>query len=786
MIHLPYLKRASRLAAMFSITIGSLVILGWMFDVAILKGVFSNYVTMKANTAFGFIFAGCGLLAQSWSQDSKRTTRISRFCAGALALLGLLTLAQYLTGLNFSIDQMMFHEPVGTIGTLSPGRMAPATAVGFILYGCALILSSYRRTINASQWLVLPVGLIGSLTLLAEIYGPIGLYGLGYFIQMAVNTVVTFVILTLGLLVLNPTDGFMSAFSSDKLGGWLLRRMMVFTICVPILLGWLKITLDRMQIVETPVAAALLILTFIVLLIGVLWRMADSLNKVDTRRQKYEMELIESERRFQLAIKQSPFPIMIHAEDGEVVMISDVWTELTGYAHQDIPTIHAWTEKAYGVKKDVVKNYIDHLYELTGKAKEGEYEIRTRSGDIRIWDFMSAFLGKDAQERRMVISMAMDVTERRQADEESAKLQFQLHQAQKMESLGTLVAGVAHNLNNVLAIAMGTVSLREDLVTDPADREAYQSIGKVCMRGREVVKSLIHFAQPTVATQSAIEVRSLIQEVCALLESTTRNRIKIVESMTEEPLWINGSAGDLNHILVNIGINSFDAMPNGGHLIFRTTILEGNWVEVSVEDNGTGMTPEVLYRAMEPFYTTKEVGKGTGLGLSMAYGVVKAHGGTIDITSHLGQGTTVKLRFPRIPAPPESEPALANAAIPTLSSMKVFLVDDEEDVRFLMTRMLKKAGVRQVKVFSGGEEVLEALPSDGLPDLIILDQNMPGLNGVQTMVRIRDLHPDMPILISSGQPDIEAWDDFKLPRVGIISKPFTMEEIQAKLAQFPP
>ena len=116
--------------------------------------------------------------------------------------------------------------------------------------------------------------------------------------------------------------------------------------------------------------------------------------------------------------------------------------------------------------------------------------------------------------------------------------------------------------------------------------------------------------------------------------------------------------------------------------------------------------------------------------------------------------------------------------------MSVFLVDDDEDVRFLMTRMLQKAGVRQVKTFPGGRDVLEALSAEGCPDLIILDHNMPSMNGTQTLERIRRLHPDMPILISSGQPDIEDWDCLRQPRVGVISKPFTMEEIQAKLARF--
>jgi len=353
-----------------------------------------------------------------------------------------------------------------------------------------------------------------------------------------------------------------------------------------------------------------------------------------------------------------------------------------------------------------------------------------------------------------------------------------------MESLGTLVAGVAHNLNNVLAIALGTASLREDFAIEPADREAYQSIGKVCRRGREVVKSLIRFAQPAPATLAPIELNALIQEVCALLESTARNRAKIVEALTEEPLWINGNPGDVNQIFVNLGINSLDAMPDGGNLTFRTSILEEDWGEVSIEDNGTGMTPEVLAHVLEPFYSTKEVGKGTGLGLSMTYGVVKAHRGTINIASQPDQGTIVKLRFPRIPAPIEGLQVPANAPSGALGSMNIFLVDDDEDVRFLMTRMLKKAGVQQVKVFPGGKELLEVLPFTERPDLIILDQNMPGMNGIQTMEVVRSLYQDLPILFSSGQPDIENWESLKKPKVAIISKPFTMDELRDKLAQF--
>jgi len=355
-------------------------------------------------------------------------------------------------------------------------------------------------------------------------------------------------------------------------------------------------------------------------------------------------------------------------------------------------------------------------------------------------------------------------------------------QAQKLEALGVMVAGVAHNINNVLALIMGTASLREQPDTGPADLEAYRNIGKACQRGRDVVKSLIHFAQPTLSSQIPLELHAVVKEVTDLMHSTSRNRIRFIEALAAEPLWINGEAGNINHVLVNLCMNAIDAMPHGGTLTFRTGLLLADWVELAVEDNGAGMAPEVLARALEPFYTTKTVGRGTGLGLSMSYGVVRAHGGTIDLASQPGQGTTVRLRFPRIAAPAPVQDAAGGVPGASLGAMNVLIVDDDEDVRFLMTRMLRKVGMVHVEAFCGGEEVLEHLRSGGPPDLIILDENMPGLTGTQTLERIRVLHPNVPVLISSGQPDIEHWDCFRRPWVAVIPKPFTLDEISLKLA----
>ena len=510
-----------------------------------------------------------------------------------------------------------------------------------------------------------------------------------------------------------------------------------------------------------------------------------SLTAAEVLSRLYSSSLRESEAKFRTVADHTYDWEMWFSPGGAVIYCSPSCERITGLAPEAYLADADIMERL--LHPDDLPRWRAHLHPAGGLPQDensllDSLRIIRPDGQTRWIDHhCHSILDRDGRYQGRRISNR-DVTERKLAAEHQRALEAQLQQSQKMESLGVLVAGVAHNINNVLAIVMGTASLREQFVAEPSDREAYQSIGKVCMRGREVVKSLIHFAQPTLAVRAPLELHSLIREVCGLLDSTSRNRVRIVEAFAPEPLWINGDAGSINHALVNLCLNALDAMPDGGLLTLRTAILAGDRVEVAVEDDGAGMAPEVLGHVLEPFYTTKEVGKGTGLGLSMTYGVITAHGGSIDLASQPGQGTTVTLRFPRIQPPAPNEPV--KAAAPALGGLNVFLVDDDEDVRFLMTRMLKKAGVRQVKTFSGGEAAVRSLGSGERPDLVILDQNMPGMNGIQTMAKVRAMLPEMPILISSGQPDIEDWDEFKGPLVSVLSKPFTMEEIQAKLGRF--
>jgi two-component system cell cycle sensor histidine kinase/response regulator CckA len=500
--------------------------------------------------------------------------------------------------------------------------------------------------------------------------------------------------------------------------------------------------------------------------------------QIRAKAQQSLRELEESEEKYRTLFDHAGDAILIHDLDLRMLAVNPMACDRLGYTQAELLSMSIRqldSVEDLPLVSERVSRLMDQgffAFETRHLCKDGSFvpmEVHSR----RI-----SWGGHPA-----IMSICRDLTERKRAEEEQLQLRERMNQMQKLEALGILVAGVAHNLNNVLAAIMATASTRERLAKDPKDQEAFRIIDTSCARGRDVVKSLMHFAKPTLTNQASFDLNGILSEVRMLLESTTRNHIQIVELSAREPAWVFGDAGSISNALMNLCLNALDAMPHGGRLTLRILLTEDGWIELLVEDCGEGMSPEVLSRAMEPFYTTKPVGKGTGLGLSMAHGIVKAHGGSMEIVSQKGQGTTVRWRLPRVEPPAMESPLKPDLQIRPLS---ILLVDDDEDVRYLMARMLKAAGHR-VAVAPGGAQALEQLQAGPLPDLVILDQNMPGMDGAQTLERIRalPLPLDLPVLISSGQPDIQSWPCFRQANVAVISKPFTMDEVSAKLSTLP-
>lgn len=377
----------------------------------------------------------------------------------------------------------------------------------------------------------------------------------------------------------------------------------------------------------------------------------------------------------------------------------------------------------------------------------------------------------------------LDVSERRQAEREKAKLEAQLQHAQKMDSLGSLAGGVAHDMNNVLAAILGLATANQPLQVEGSQAfRAFELIAKAASRGGKMVQTLLNFARQSPTERREVNLNDLLHDQANFLERTTLSKIRIEVDTQPDLHTLIGDPNALTHAVMNLFLNAAEAMPEGGVLAIRTRNLGTDAIEVLVEDSGTGMAKDVLAKAMDPFFTTKAHGKGNGLGLAMVYRTVKAHGGDLELDSEPGRGTRARMVFrsalPADSLPPDPKPPAGQDP----RGLKVLLVDDDDLVQMSMQAILGQMG-HHVTPTCSGEAALAELGTVQ-PDLVILDLNMPGIGGAETLRRLRRIHPGLPVLLATGRADQVALDLVAaFPGVTLMSKPFSLQELQAQFRE---
>jgi len=416
-----------------------------------------------------------------------------------------------------------------------------------------------------------------------------------------------------------------------------------------------------------------------------------------------------------------------------------------------------------------------------------------RADQTPFWGHLTGNRAYDAEGREVgLVGVIADTTENRKAEaalkdamERQRRLEQELNHTQKLESLGSLAGGIAHDMNNVLAAVLGMVeNLKERHAEDPKLIRSLGIIEMASTRGRDLVRSLTNFARKELREPELVDLNQLVRDEMELLHMTTAQRVDLVLELEDADFRVLGERGTLGSALMNLCVNALDAMAAGGTLTLRTQRLPGEQVALTVQDTGHGMTPEVLARAMEPFFTSKPAGKGTGLGLAMVYATVKTHGGLVELTSAAGQGTTVAVRLPLAPAAAAQAPAEVPAA--PIAPLRLLLVDDDFLIRTAIPVLVAGHG-HGVVTASGGQEALELLASGLAVDLVILDLNMPGLNGLETLERLRLLHPDLPVILATGHLDLEAAQAVAGdPWVRTVAKPFAFAELDRKFKELLP
>ncbi len=375
----------------------------------------------------------------------------------------------------------------------------------------------------------------------------------------------------------------------------------------------------------------------------------------------------------------------------------------------------------------------------------------------------------------------------------------ELRQSQKIEAIGALAGGVAHDINNVLAGIMGLTSLMvEDLNEGDPWRMEAEDILTACKRGRELTRNLLGFARKGKYRKEIFSVNSLVDELKDLLKHTIPKTIRVETNLETQLLGVEGDPNQISHLLMNVGLNGIEAMEGKGVLTVSTSnvvldargltpfhdAVPGPYVRIQIADNGMGIVKENIDRVFEPFFTTKPEGQGTGLGLSMVYGTINNHGGTVSLDSTIDQGTTVTMHLPAVEINHELPPPKKQSKSLTSGTGTVLLVDDERLVRDSGKRMLKKLGFDVVVAIDGHQAIAACEERRGDLTIVILDIIMPVMDGTETFYAIKQAYPNLEVLLSSGYTKEDKADNLlRAGAIGFIQKPYTFETLSRELAK---
>ena len=445
--------------------------------------------------------------------------------------------------------------------------------------------------------------------------------------------------------------------------------------------------------------------------------------------------------------------------------------------------------------------------EMASEMSAGKSLTRTRTAEIEllrrdgstVWTENTLTFIRDEQRRPVgVLGVTRDISERRRADVERRRLEEQLHQAQKMEAIGRLAGGVAHDFNNILTGITGyTEMLLPTLRPEDPIVSDLKEIHKLSDRAAALTAQLLAFSRKQIVEPRVLDLNAAITHSTKMLRRLIGEDVELEFKPGDDGGLVRSDPGQIEQVLVNLAVNARDAMPRGGKLTIRTAnqcideafcrgepgARPGEYVVLEVEDNGSGMDEEVLRRLFEPFFTTKPQGKGTGLGLSIIYGIVQQNLGFVTVHSTVGAGTVFRVYLPRIYAEPEAvsrEPV----SVPPRGKETILVVEDEEMLRNLARRILERQGYR-VLVAAGGEEALAV--SEHFTDrihLLLTDVIMPGTNGGEVYELLRGTRPSLKVLFMSGYTgDAIAQHGVLDARTPFIQKPFNIQHLTVRVRE---
>jgi PAS domain S-box-containing protein len=515
-----------------------------------------------------------------------------------------------------------------------------------------------------------------------------------------------------------------------------------------------------------------------------------------TDRKKAEDALLESEKMYKTLVEQSADPVYV-VQNGRLVFVNRAWEELFGY------TIAEATADGFPIVSVVAPDHRQLVEErlrryATGDTVSPRYEMRGMRRDGSLVDLDVSIAKIDWKGRPAIQGVYRDITERHR--EEQTKLHLQ-----KTESLGILAGGIAHDFNNLLQGMLGQTSLA--LTRIPNDSKAYDNVAKAqqaAQRAAELTRQLLAYSGKGRFNVRPLDLNVLIRENLRFFELAIPKGVTLEEDLANDLPLIEADGGQIQQVVMNLIINASEAVgEHTGRIRLRTsvqtiapgaidqwaratgTLTPGEFVLLEVTDNGVGMPAETLGKIFDPFFTTKVTGR--GLGLSAVIGIVKGHHGGLRVESEYGRGTSFKLLFPATERKSEVKEMPMEQARSRQYKGCILVIDDEDSVREVVQDMLEDAGIRTL-VASNGEQGVQLYKASRTEiQLVLLDLSMPGIGGKQAFRLLKEINPDVRVVLSSGYSETEVTDDLRgLGLAGFIQKPYHYEALKEIMSSFLP